>query len=102
MQPWHAIGELARLAPTPHNTQPYRIRPLAGDRAELVLVCDRLLPAEDAGNAYVLSAFGIFAATLEHAARANGFAVTVISEPAIDGASLHRRSGDVVVGRATL
>jgi nitroreductase len=102
MQPWHAIGELARLAPSPHNTQPYRIRPLADGSAELVLVCDRLLPAEDAGNAYVLSAFGMFAATLEHAGRAHGFAVTVAAVPSIDGAALHRRSGDVVVGRATL
>jgi hypothetical protein len=102
MQPWDAIGDLARLAPSPHNTQPYRIRPLDERTAELVLVCDRLLPAEDRGNAYVLSAFGIFIATLEHAGRAHGFAVTVTPRAELDGAALTPASGPIVVGHAEL
>jgi hypothetical protein len=43
---WEDIGSLARLAPTPHNTQPFRIRP-RGERAELLLLTERLLPRED-------------------------------------------------------
>jgi hypothetical protein len=38
---WEDIGSLARFAPTPHNTQPFRIRP-RGDRAELLLLTERL------------------------------------------------------------
>src|SRR5678815_5008550 len=85
---WEQIGALARYAPTPHNTQPYRIRPTGDDTAELVLVCARLLPHEDRGNAYVLAAFGTFAAALEHACRACGFAVTVTPCADVDGDAL--------------
>jgi hypothetical protein len=99
---WDAIGELARLAPTPHNTQPYRIRPRSEREAELVLLCDRLLPDEDRGNLYVLAAFGVFQAALERAGRACGFAVTVTARDELDGASLVRTSGSVVVGTARL
>src|SRR5436190_1853795 len=99
---WHAIGQLARLAPSPHNTQPFRIRPCGPDEAELVLVCDRLLPKEDPDNSYVLSAFGTFAATLEHAGRACGHTVTVEPVPDVDGTSLHTGAGHLVVGRARL
>src|SRR5262245_56216658 len=101
MESWQAIGELARLAPSPHNTQPYRIRPRGTDEAELVLLCDRLLPDEDPGNSYVLSAFGIFASTLEHAGRATGHAVMVEPVDDVDGRSLSR-TGSIVVGRARL
>src|SRR5437016_1507707 len=82
--PWDAIGALARFAPTPHNTQPYRIRPRDSTTAELVLLCERLLPHEDHGNAYVLAAFGTFAAALEHAARACGFTAEVTPCDTVD------------------
>lgn len=99
--PWEAIGDLVRLVPTPHNTQPFRIRP-RGDRADLLLLCDRLLPAEDPGNAYVTSAFGVFAMGLERAGRSLGHEVIVTPIEALDAAALHRSSGTVVVGTATL
>ena len=51
--------------------------PRGPERAELVLLTERLLPREDHGNLYVASAFGIFAATLERAARHFGHEVTV-------------------------
>lgn len=99
---WDAIGDLARLAPSPHNTQPYRIRPRSEREAELVLLCDRLLPDEDRGNLYVLAAFGVFQAALERAGRACGYAVAVAARDELDGASLVRTSGSVVVGTAWL
>ncbi|HEY4176849.1 MAG TPA: hypothetical protein VGM90_08460 [Kofleriaceae bacterium] len=114
---WEAVGALARLAPSPHNTQPYRLRPRHGRRgsdgmrapdidecaeADIVLVCERLLPDEDPGNAYVLSAFGVFAACLERAALALGYAIAVEPCAEIDGAALRRNGGLLVVGLATL
>src|SRR5688572_24762829 len=50
MAAWRAVAQLARLAPTPHNTQPFRIRPIDARTAEIVALSDRFLPAEDRGN----------------------------------------------------
>src|SRR3954468_7636186 len=44
---WRDIGHLARLAPTPHNTQPFRLRPLDSGTAEIVALPERFLPEED-------------------------------------------------------
>jgi nitroreductase len=101
MPPWEEIASLARLAPTPHNTQPFRIRP-RGDEADLVLLADRLLSREDHGNLYVASSFGIFAATLERAARHFGYQVTVQPVANVDPQTLHQRGPQVVIGHARL
>lgn len=100
--PWQAIGDLARLVPTPHNTQPFRIRPRADGGADLLLVCDRLLPAEDPGNAYVTSAFGLFAMALERAGRSLGYAIDVRPIDTLDAARLDRTSGVLTIGQAVL
>lgn len=100
--PWADIAALARLAPTPHNTQPFRIRPRDEGRAELVLLTERLLPAEDHGNLYVTSAFGIFAVALERAARSLGLALEVTPVAALDPGALPPPGARVVVGQARL
>lgn len=102
MSPWQEIARLARLAPTPHNTQPFRIRPRGNERAELLLVTDRLLPREDHGNLYVASSFGIFAATLERAARHFGCDVVVMPIAELDVARLPEQGPLVLVGEAHL
>lgn len=81
--PWVPLSELARLAPSPHNTQPYRLRPLDDEHADIVLVPERLLPAEDDGNRYVYAALGIFAIAIERAATTIGRRahVTLGSDP---------------------
>ena len=99
---WAEIANLARLAPTPHNTQPFRIRPVDSHTAELVALPDRFLPEEDHGNLYVASAFGIFAATTEVAAAALGIQVKVVPADAIDVAGLHRASTPTTLGTATI
>ena len=99
---WDGIGDVARLAPTPHNTQPFRIVPRGPRNADLVVVRDRLLPREDHGNLYMAGAFGIFATTVEHAARYMGRDVAVDVVPLVDVANLHAGPRRVVVGRATL
>ena len=101
MSPWTEIASLARLAPTPHNTQPFRIRP-RGVEADLVLLTDRLLTREDHGNLYVSSSFGTFAATLECAGRHFGHLVTVQPVADLDPATLQGRAPEIVVGQARL
>jgi len=98
---WEKIGSLARLAPTPHNTQPFRIRP-RGDRAELVLLTERLLPREDHGNLYVAASFGTFASSLERAARHFGHAVSVVPTAQLEVERLETRGPEVIVGEARL
>ena len=99
---WTEIANLARLAPTPHNTQPFRIRPVDSHTADIVALSDRFLPEEDHGNLYVASAFGIFAATIEVAAAALGIQVKVVPADAIDVAELHRAPGPTTLGTATI
>jgi hypothetical protein len=41
---WDGIGDVGRLAPTPHNTQPFRIVPRGPRNADLVVVRDRAAP----------------------------------------------------------
>jgi hypothetical protein len=97
---WQEIASLARLTPTPHNTQPFRIRPRAERAAELVLLTERLLPREDHGNLYVAASFGTFAASLERAARHFGHALTVTPAEQLDVAQLEKQGPEIVVGEA--
>lgn len=99
---WDRIGEIARLAPSPHNTQPFRIVPRDEQAADIVLVRNRLLPREDHGNLYMACAFGIFAATLEHAARCTGRDLLLEVIPRADVATLHTGAPRVLLARATL
>lgn len=102
MSSWREIADLARLAPTPHNTQPFRIRPVDSRTAEIVALGNRFLPEEDHGNRYVASAFGIIATAIEMAATARGVEAHVTPVPAIDVASLHRAITPTVLGTATI
>jgi len=102
MSVWESIASLARLAPTPHNTQPFRILPRSAREADLVAITERFLPREDHGNLYVGSAFGIFAATLERAARQSGQVVTVAPAANLDPAALTERGPRVTLGKATI
>jgi hypothetical protein len=102
MARWRDIAYLARLAPTPHNTQPFRIRPLDSRAAEIVALGERFLPEEDHGNLYVASAFGVFAATIELAAKTLGVQVTVTPAQSIDVAALHRATTPTTLGVATI
>jgi nitroreductase len=99
---WREIADLARLAPTPHNTQPFRIRPIDRRTAEIVALSERFLPEEDHGNRYVASAFGIFAATVEVAGAMLGVEVSVIPARSIDVAGLHRATVPTTLGTVTI
>ncbi|AHG92802.1 hypothetical protein J421_5267 (plasmid) [Gemmatirosa kalamazoonensis] len=99
---WRDIDHLARLAPTPHNTQPYRIRPLDPRTADIVALGERFLPEEDHGNRYVASAFGILSSAIEMAARTLGVQVTTTPASSVDVAGLHRAAAPTTLGRVTV
>jgi hypothetical protein len=102
MGPWQQLAELARLAPTPHNTQPFRIRPLNARVAQIVVLRERMLPIEDTGNLYVLSSFGIFAETLACAAHHLGLAVTVTPDDGVEPGAIEPGTGPVVMARVEI
>jgi hypothetical protein len=99
---WHELAELARLAPTPHNTQPFRIRPLNARVAQIVILRERMLPAEDSGNLYVLSSFGMFAETLERAGHHLGLEVAVTAYPDVEPSAIEPGTGPVALGRIVI
>ncbi len=99
-EPWGKVAELARLAPTPHNTQPFRIRPLNASVAQLLILRERMLPVEDTDDLYVLSSFGIFAETLERAGRHFGLVIRVTPDAGVVPGAIEPGTGPVVLGCA--
>ena len=69
---WPELVEIARWAPSPHNIQPWLVRPLDDARAELLYDPARLLPDTDPTGRFTTVGFGIFVETLAVAARAHG------------------------------
>ena len=62
---WRAILEVARSSPSPHNVQPWRVRFISSDHAELYIDGNRTLPKEDLTGCFVLSAMGMFLEALD-------------------------------------
>ena len=74
---WEVLLEDARWAPSAHNGQQWRLRPLSADRAELLCDPRRLIPAIDPTGAFAMASLGAFAETLAVVARAGGQDVIV-------------------------
>jgi nitroreductase len=70
--PWLDLVEDARLAPSPHNTQPWRVAVRSTTEADLYAPLDRLLPVEDPDGRFLTAGTGIFLETLDVAAAARG------------------------------
>ena len=68
--PWLDLVEDARFAPSPHNTQPWRVVPRTAHEAELLAPVDRLLPVEDPDGRFLTAGTGIFLEALDVAAAA--------------------------------
>lgn len=94
---WGPLADLARLAPTPHNTQPFRIQPLSDTEAAVLLLPERLLPEEDHGNRYMMMSTGIFARAMEIAGRARGLALEITPNVEVDPERLTEDAAPVVV-----
>ena len=69
---WHSLLAVAGSSPSPHNVQPWRVRILSADSAELFIDGTRTLPNEDHTGSFLLSAMGMFLEALELAAADSG------------------------------
>lgn len=80
---WHEFAEYARRAPSPHNTQPARLRVVDAHHAEVYFATDRGLPVGDPEGRFTHATFGIFVESLRIAAHARGQALdtTFAGEP---------------------
>jgi nitroreductase len=65
---WTELVDRARLAPSPHNTQPWRLRVRSDVEAELFAPVERLLPVEDPDGRFLTAGVGIFLEALDVAA----------------------------------
>ena len=72
---WQELVEDARFAPSPHNTQPWRVRPRTDREADLEVPVERLLPVEDPEGKFLTAGVGIFLEALDVAAAARGLAL---------------------------
>ncbi len=60
MSVWKTLLETAINAPSPHNVQPWRVRILSDDRADLLIEKRRTLPKEDPTGSFIILTMGLF------------------------------------------
>ncbi|SFR76481.1 hypothetical protein [Sphingomonas jatrophae] len=77
MSPWSAIGASVARAPSPHNTQPYRLRVLDDATAEIVFLPTRGLPTADPHGRFTWLTAGIVAEIASIAAHGLGHELAV-------------------------
>lgn len=99
---WDHISDLARWAPTPHNTQPFRLRVTSENTANLVALPERFLVEEDPGNRYCAATAGILAVALRRAGLHHGVTVTVTPVASFEPAMMSNAHGEVVVAQVSI
>ncbi|HYK19911.1 MAG TPA: hypothetical protein VEV42_04195 [Pyrinomonadaceae bacterium] len=60
MSVWKQMLETAIYAPSPHNVQPWRIRIVSDDAADLLIEKHRTLPKEDPTGSFIILTMGLF------------------------------------------
>lgn len=60
MSIWHSLLQTAIHAPSPHNVQPWRIRIVSDERADLLIEKHRTLPKEDPTGSFIILTMGLF------------------------------------------
>src|ERR1041384_210510 len=75
MSVWKTLLATAIHAPSPHNVQPWRIRILADDRADLLIEKRRTLPKEDITGSFIILTMGLFIEALRIVARNEGLSL---------------------------
>ena len=71
--PWHAIAPFAQRCPSPHNTQPFRLRLRDERTAEILFLPRRGLPTADPQGRFTWLTAGIFAEICTIAAHHLGY-----------------------------
>jgi hypothetical protein len=64
MDIWAEILRVARRAPSPHNVQPWRVRPHPDGGADLHIEKRRTLPREDVTGSFIILTMGLFVEAL--------------------------------------
>jgi hypothetical protein len=72
MDIWRELVSIARYAPSPHNTQPWLLKPRDSTSAVLSMVRSRMLPDEDLTGSFLCCAMGIFIESLRIVAANRG------------------------------
>ena len=75
--PWQRIAPFAQRCPSPHNTQPFRLRIVDERTADLVFLPRRGLPTADPHGRFTWLTAGIFAEICSIAAHAMGFDIAI-------------------------
>jgi len=60
MSVWHKLLQTAIHAPSPHNVQPWRLRIVSDDTADLLIEKHRTLPKEDPTGSFIILSMGLF------------------------------------------
>jgi len=60
MSVWKQMLETAIYAPSPHNVQPWRLRIVSDDTADLLIEKHRTLPKEDPTGSFIILSMGLF------------------------------------------
>lgn len=61
---WSELLELARWTPSPHNTQPWKVRGVSGGGVDVCLDPERALPDEDVTGCFILAALAMYVEAL--------------------------------------
>ena len=64
MNDWLSLLETAVRTPSPHNVQPWRLRPSDGREADLLIERGRTLPKEDTTGSFIILTMGMFVEAL--------------------------------------
>src|SRR4029453_19333847 len=64
MSVWKKLLETAVYAPSPHNVQPWRLRILSDENADLLIEKRRTLPKEDPTGSFIILSMGLFVEAL--------------------------------------
>jgi hypothetical protein len=65
MSVWHKLLQTAIHAPSPHNVQPWRLRIVSDDTADLLIEKHRTLPKEDPTGSFIILSMGLFIQALQ-------------------------------------
>jgi len=78
MNVWKKLLETAIYAPSPHNVQPWRLRILSDETADLLIEKRRTLPKEDPTGSFIILTMGLFIEALKIVAGNNSLRLGII------------------------
>ena len=104
MNTWLSLLETAVHTPSPHNVQPWRLRLLGEDEADLFIERRRTLPKEDTTGSFIVSTMGMFLEALKVLAanRSLGLRWELHNPPGWYAPEILRPAGDALLPFARL